>query len=332
MKQFTVTQQEAGQRLDKFLGKYLNKAPKSFLYKMLRKKNITLNGKKADGSEKLSSGDEIRMFFSDETMEKFSEVKVQHTDGVLEVIYEDEHIILMNKPVGELSQKARPEDVSMVERLISYLLSTKAISEDSLRTFRPSVVNRLDRNTSGILAGGKDLSGAQFLSSLFKERTIHKYYYCLVKGSVKKSSFIKGWLWKDPVGNKVTVSKEQLSKDALPIETEYEPISGDGSVTLLKVLLITGRSHQIRAHLSSIGHPIIGDPKYGDSMLNQQYEQEFHLKHQLLHAGILSMPAKLEEPFSYLEGKVFEAPLPGKFSRILKKKGLSPWPRGIQED
>ena len=288
MKQFTVTQAEAGQRLDKFLGKYLNKAPKSFLYKMMRKKNITLNGKKAAGSEKLVSGDEIKLFFSDETIEKFSELQLPKAQGKLSVIYEDEHILLVNKPEGILSQKAEADDISMVEEAQRYLLNNGAVTEESLRTFRPSVVNRLDRNTSGILAVGKDLAGAQELSRLFKERSLHKYYYCLVKGQVKEKARIKGYLVKNEATNRVTVEKEPIGKDSLPIETEYTPVDSDGELTLLKVLLVTGRTHQIRAHLSSIGHPILGDHKYGDPALNGRAKEEYHLTHQLLHAAILT--------------------------------------------
>ena len=307
MKQFTVTQAEAGQRLDKFLGKYLNKAPKSFLYKMMRKKNITLNGKKAAGSEKLVSGDEIKLFFSDETIEKFSELQLPKAQGKLSVIYEDEHILLVNKPEGILSQKAEADDISMVEEAQRYLLNNGAVTEESLRTFRPSVVNRLDRNTSGILAVGKDLAGAQELSRLFKERSLHKYYYCLVK-----------------------VEKEPIGKDSLPIETEYMPVDSDGELTLLKVLLVTGRTHQIRAHLSSIGHPILGDHKYGDSALNGRAKEEYHLTHQLLHAAILTFP-ELTGELSYLSGRTFTAPLPKKFARILEKREMSICPHGTPE-
>lgn len=330
MKQFTITQQESGQRLDKFLGKYLNKAPKSFLYKMLRKKNITLNGKKAAGNEHLTPGDEIKLFFSDETIEKFSEVQIPSASAGLNVVYEDDHILLINKPAGILSQKAKPEDTSMVEETISYLLKTEAVTETSLRTFRPSVVNRLDRNTSGLLAAGKDLKGAQFLSRLFKERTLHKYYYCLVKGVIKEKAHIKGWLTKDESANKVLVTEEKQEKDALPIETEYEPLANDGKVTLLKVLLITGRSHQIRAHLSSIHHPILGDTKYGDPVMNEAFRKEYRLTCQLLHAGIVVFP-ELTGDFSYLSGRSFEAPVPKKFAHILQKRGLSPCPHGIPE-
>ncbi len=330
MKQFTVTQAEAGQRLDKFLGKYLNKAPKSFLYKMMRKKNITLNGKKAAGSEKLVSGDEIKLFFSDETIEKFSELQLPKAQGKLSVIYEDEHILLVNKPEGILSQKAEADDISMVEEAQRYLLNNGAVTEEFLRTFRPSVVNRLDRNTSGILAVGKDLVGAQELSRLFKERSLHKYYYCLVKGQVKEKARIKGYLVKNEATNRVTVEKEPIGKDSLPIETEYTPVDSDGELTLLKVLLVTGRTHQIRAHLSSIGHPILGDHKYGDPALNGRAKEEYHLTHQLLHAAILTFPEFTGE-LSYLSGRTFTAPLPKKFARILEKREMSICPHGTPE-
>lgn len=330
MKQFTVTQAETGQRLDKFLGKYLNKAPKSFLYKMMRKKNITLNGKKAAGSEKLVSGDEIKLFFSDETIEKFSELQLPKAQGKLSVIYEDEHILLVNKPEGILSQKAEADDISMVEEAQRYLLNNGAVTEESLRTFRPSVVNRLDRNTSGILAVGKDLAGAQELSRLFKERSLHKYYYCLVKGQVKEKARIKGYLVKNEATNRVTVEKEPIGKDSLPIETEYTPVDSDGELTLLKVLLVTGRTHQIRAHLSSIGHPILGDHKYGDPALNGRAKEEYHLTHQLLHAAILTFPELIGE-LSYLSGRTFTAPLPKKFARILEKREMSICPHGTPE-
>lgn len=331
MKQLIITRQEAGQRLDKLLGKYLNKAPKSFLYKMLRKKNITLNGRKAAGNEQLQEGDEVKLFFSEETFAKFSQVKIQKTDAKLDVIYEDAHVLLMNKPCGILSQKSKDTDISMVEHLISHLLAEGAVTEESLRTFRPSVVNRLDRNTSGILAAGKDLAGAQMLSGLFRDRSLHKYYYCLVKGVLKEKKRISGYLTKDGHLNRVSIHSEASLDDAMSIETEYEPLQTNGEVTLLKVLLVTGRSHQIRAHLSSIGHPIVGDFKYGDPALNAAYEERYRLKSQLLHSGLLVFP-ELPEPFSYLGGRTFWAPYPKKFSRILKGEGFDAWPLGTRGD
>lgn len=315
MQSLFVSQNEAGQRLDKLLSKYLNLAGKSFLYKMMRKKNITLNGKKCDGSEKLVDGDEIKLFLSDETIEKFSKVKIQKVSNVsLNIIYEDEHIILINKPAGMLSQKAKDTDESLVEYLIDYLLTKDKISPEQLRSFRPSVCNRLDRNTSGLVVGGKSLIGLQIMSEVFKDRTIHKYYQCVVKGRVLKKQRINGFLAKDEKTNQVTVSTSEFP-DCVPIATEYVPLDYYGDYTLLKVTLITGRTHQIRAHLASIGHPIIGDYKYGDKKENEAAKKLYKVQSQLLHSYQLTVP-QLPEPLFYLSGKTFTAPLPPIYSAI----------------
>lgn len=318
MQSLTVSKNEAGQRLDKLLAKYLNLAGKSFLYKMMRKKNITLNGKKCDGSEKLAEGDEVRLFLSDETIEKFSEIKIPTVKKVdLAIIYEDEHIILVNKPSGMLSQKAKESDESLVEYMIDYLLSTSQLSQEQLRSFRPSVCNRLDRNTSGLVVGGKSLAGLQLMSAVFKDRTIHKYYQCVVHGQVTERQVITGYLSKDDAGNQVTIY-QQDGPGRLPIVTEYEPLEHSGEYTLLKVTLITGRTHQIRAHLSSIGHPIVGDYKYGDEKVNGEAKMLYHISSQLLHSYQVIFP-QLPEPLSYLSGRTFTAPLPKPFSKICRE-------------
>ena len=179
MREITIGTNEAGQRLDKFLAKYLRQAGKSFLYKMIRKKNITLNGKRCEGAEKLAEGDVVRLFLSEETIEKFSgpqpaAVKTfAEVSVALDILYEDDDILLFNKPVGMLSQQGEGGEASAVEYLIQYLLRTGAVTKEELKSFRPSVCNRLDRNTSGILTAGKSLQGLQFLSRLFQERSIH---------------------------------------------------------------------------------------------------------------------------------------------------------------
>lgn len=317
MQSLIVSKNEAGQRLDKLLAKYLNLAGKGFLYKMMRKKNITLNGKKCDGSEKLTSGDEIKIFLSDDTILKFSEVKIPVVKKInLNVIYEDEHILLVNKPSGMLSQKAKESDESLVEYMIDYLLSSGQLSADQLKSFRPSICNRLDRNTSGLVVGGKSLAGLQIMSEVFKDRTIHKYYQCVVKGQISDRQKITGFLIKDEAANQVTVHKTQVP-DSVPITTEYEPIQFYGGYTLLKVTLITGRTHQIRAHLSSIGHPIVGDYKYGNSQVNEEAKRLYHINSQMLHSFQVVFP-QLKEPLAYLSGKSFLAPLPKTFSKICK--------------
>ena len=167
MKKLIVGTNESGQRLDKYLGKTLSEAPKSFIYKMLRKKNITLNDKKADGSEKLNVGDTVTFWLSDETFDKFKGVVENMSAKRLpkpEIIYEDNQIIIMNKAPGVLSQKAAPEDVSINEMMIGWLLESGQLTKEMLQTFHPSVCNRLDRNTSGLITGGKTLAALQFLS------------------------------------------------------------------------------------------------------------------------------------------------------------------------
>ena len=319
MKNIIVNSNEAGQRMDKLLGKYLNLAGKSFLYKMMRKKNITLNGKKCDGSEKLSEGDDIKIFLSDETFDKFSQIKVQKVKKQkLDIIYEDSHILLINKPSGMLSQKAKETDESLVEYLIDYLLDSGQLTKEALRSFRPSVCNRLDRNTSGLVAAGKSLAGLQMLSAVFKDRSLHKYYLCTVKGQVLEKQAIEGYLFKDEKTNRVTILKTEEPGSA-PIRTEYAPVAEQDGYTLLRVALITGRTHQIRAHLASIGHPIAGDYKYGNPLVNLEVKQKYHVGSQMLHSYQMVFPS-LEGSFAYLSGRVFFAPAPPEFVRIFGEK------------
>ena len=262
MEQITVKEGDSGQRLDKYLGKYLKEAPKSFLYKMMRKKNITLNGKKAQGNEILKEKDEIRLFLAAETIEKFRGAgKEEGVHGLLDIPYEDAQVLFVNKPAGMLSQKAAREDVSLVEYLTGYLQEKEKAGEERGDTFRPGICNRLDRNTSGLVAAGKTVKGLQALSEAFRERTMHKYYLALVRGRIAKPAYIKGYLKKDEKKNQVRITEKEI-KGSLPIETRYKPLEiSQGGDTLLMVELLTGRSHQIRSHLASIGHPVIWRPK-----------------------------------------------------------------------
>ena len=237
----------------------------------------------------------------------------------IDIIYEDEHIILLNKPAGILSQKAEWNDVSVNEWLIGYLLDKKVVSAQSLSTFRPSVCNRLDRNTSGMMICSKSLIGAQKMAEILKDRSIHKYYKTIVVGDVKEDSSISGFLYKDEIPKDGKLKESDFSE----IKTSYKVLrrgtltdnDSEKKLTELQVLLHTGKTHQIRAHLSSIGHPIIGDSKYGSNKINQLIKKEYGLKYQLLHSYKLEFP-EIEGELSYLSGKNFEADIPQLYKKI----------------
>lgn len=316
MKEFTIKRNEENQRFDKYLKKLLPNAATSFLYKMMRKKNITLNGKKTEGNEILQSGDVVRLFFSDETFDKFAGSTIQTDDEFsrlselplkgIRIIYEDDDILIADKPFNMLSQKATPTDISANEYLLGYLIRTGKLTREAFATFRPSVCNRLDRNTTGLILMGVSLKGSQELSAMLRERTIGKYYLAVVSGTLTKAERQKGYLVKDAKSNRVQIAATADQPDAKPIETAYCPLCSASGTTLLKVHLITGKTHQIRAHLASIGHPIIGDPKYGDPIVNRKFSQDYRIKAQLLHAYRITFP----------DGRSFTTETPKEFLRI----------------
>lgn len=324
MQQIIIEGNSAGGRFDKFLQKALPAAGTSFIYKMLRKKNITLNGKKAEGKEILVKGDVVCFFFADETYAKFSgksggidtseyEKAYRMLKGI-SVIYEDSNVTILSKPVGVLSQKAEPADISINEWFIGYLLKTNAISAQELSLFKPSICNRLDRNTSGIILCGKSMAGTRSLNKIIKDRSLSKFYRTICEGSIDSAGMLTGSLTKDEKSNTVKVST-----DGEDIRTAYEPLQQlKKNCTYLEVDLITGKTHQIRAHFAAIGHPLVGDTKYGKESSNRKWKETYGLQHQLLHAYRVVFP-QMEDELSELSGKEFICELPEKFQKILKE-------------
>lgn len=320
MQEIIINSNEAGQRFDKFLFKYFKEASAGFIYKMLRKKNIVLNDKKSDGKNKLNEGDSVKIYMSDETIDKFcgsekcylyENIGPAHPD----IVYEDCNVIIINKPAGILSQKAVKDDISVNEYIISYLISSQQLTYEQLKTFTPGVCNRLDRNTSGLIIAGKSLAGLQIMSEMLKNRTMDKYYLTLVSGIIKQKQTIKGFLIKNSKFNTVYIQAESRDGGQY-IETEYEPVGFGDNITLLKVKLITGRAHQIRAHLASVKHPVIGDYKYGNKKINDVYRQKYGLEHQLLHSWEMHFP-EMHNACSDLSEKIITANLPIIFSKII---------------
>ena len=321
MQELTITDLEAGQRLNKYMMKYLNQAPSSFIYKMLRKKNITRNGKKASGDEILECGDVIKLFLADETIEKFRVVKsagsatsdgsAQEPGITLQILYQDPDILAVHKPVGVLSQKAKKDDYSINEAIVDYCLSMRILTVKQLETFHPSISNRLDRNTSGIILAGISLKGSQTLARILKGHTCEKYYYTIVAGEMKQRIHEKAYIVKDTKKNQSKIQKLE-SPGASMIETAFTPLCVKNGFTLLQVQLFTGKSHQIRAHLQSLGYPMAGDTKYGNPAVNRKLRERYHLNHQLLHAGRLVLPDIPE----------ITDPLPAEFQKVADGLGL----------
>ena len=318
MRKLDITNKDEGQRLDKYLKKYLSEANGSFVYKMLRKKNITLNDKKASGNEQVKEGDVISLYLSEETIDKFTassrevvlpiiktqENRILYKEYSIPILYEDDNVLFLNKPAGLLSQKAEKADVSLVEILCAYLVEREpGLLEQT--GFRPGICNRLDRNTSGIVAAGKTVKGLQQLSDDIRNHLVEKWYRCIVHGRITRGGHLRGYLVKDSKKNTVEIKSDPMNKEkASYIETKFQPIQQFGNYTVLEVELITGKSHQIRAHLSSIGHPIVGDVKYGAPPTKG-------VKYQFLHAYQMH----------WGEGRIVTAPVPQPFMSFIEQKG-----------
>ena len=325
MREILISQNEKEQKLLKLLQKYFKGQADSFLYKMLRKKNILLNGKKADGKEILRLGDTVQLYFSEESLGKLIQ---ERESGEKEfwtqkwqrfILYEDKHCILFNKPVGLLSENDGSSSFSVNSLLLSYMRTKGELSKEQEKSFRPGIANRLDRNTSGIIIFGKSLGGLQAFAKLLQSHDLEKKYYALVYGDFQKTGLQEHFLEKDKGQNKALESERGKR-----VKSAFEKLacveSSVGPLSLLSVQIFTGKTHQIRTQLSLLSHPIVGDDKYGDTRKNAKLRKTLPLSYQLLHAYSLRFPKLPESSVLFsLSEKCFFAPLPKEYFEILKR-------------
>lgn len=316
MKEVNITGKEENQRLDKFLLKYFNNAPKSFVYKMLRKKRIKFNGKKAEGNEIIKNGDKLQMYIAPETMDSLmSEKEIVKAERHFGIVYEDDNILVVSKSAGLLSHPESSADKNtLIDQILYYLYEKGEYDMSKESSFTPAICNRLDRNTGGIVIAGKNLAAVQAVNKAIAQRKIKKYYITMVRGEFTQEKELFGYHVKDELTNTVKVLKKE-APGAKKIFTKVKPIAVKDNFSLLEIDLITGKSHQIRAHLKSMGYPVIGDRKYGEMRVNTRFKDKYGLNNQFLFAYKIAWHEN-EGVMAYLNGKEFTAVLPDYIENI----------------
>lgn len=307
MREYVISESEAGLSLLKYASKMLQNAPKGLIHKFLRNKNIELNGGRADAHRVLSPGDRVAFFLSDETFDRFHDAGEESISYELtlepeRVLYEDDDYLFYDKPWGLLTQRDASGRISLNDMLIAYTGKTGV--------FRPSVCNRLDTNTSGIVLCGKSVTGLKKLTEAVRERRVRKYYRAVLDGCIDEDMHLVAFISASDGEGRVSVSDRPMS-GYKEIITDLSVIRANEEATYAELALITGRKHQIRAQAAHIGHPVLGDRKYGAS------QEKKGPKRQMLHAY------RVELPEDILDGMTVFAPVPADMERCLASSGLS---------
>ncbi len=302
MRKIIISKNEKNQRFDRFISKYLNKSGNGFIQKMIRKKNIELNDKKAKPDTIIKEGDVVKFYLAEGTIKKFREEKFFiKTSKDLNIIYEDDNLIVINKPLGLTIQPDHTNDISLLDMLLTYLNYEE---EYSSKTFRPAFINRLDKNTSGIVIAAKNYSTIKILNKDLRNRNFTKIYIALTNGMINENIILEDYMTRND-----RVSYVNKNKKGKKIITKLKPIKFNKNYSFIEIELITGRTHQIRTHLGSIDHPILGDSKYGDKSLEKNY---------YLHAYKLTINS-ISDKLEYLKGKTFTAEIPKDFEAKIEE-------------
>lgn len=305
MKSLTIGKNDAGQRLDKFLSKAVPKLPQSLMYKYIRTKRIKINSKRAEISTRLMANDIIDLYINDEFFGAVpKKYDFLHAPNQLSILYEDENLLLLDKKAGLLAHPDEHEYVdTLITRVKRYLYEKGEYQPEDENSFAPALVNRIDRNTGGIVIAAKNAQTLRILNQKMKDRELEKYYLCIVCGILKKKeATLKAYLEKNEDKNKVYIHTHQQNGDRT-IMTKYKVLAEKDDKSLLEIHLLTGRTHQIRAHMAFIGHPLLGDGKYGTNTINKAAG----LKKQMLYSYKLKFTFETDAGIlNYLNGQTFE--------------------------
>ena len=319
MIKLTVTKKDESQKIEKYVKKALSEAPLSFIYKLFRKKDVKVNGHWVKPEYVISSGEEIAIYITDLQLEEFKEKRdISKANLPYEIVYEDKNILLVNKPRGVLVHgDAKEKKHTLANDVINYLYFKGEYDPNLDNAFTPAPAHRLDRNTSGIVAFAKNLNALHSLEELFKDKVdIEKHYQALVVGELKEGMEISAPLKKD--ANTGLVKVTSIKDGGMPSLSIVKPLKHYSNYTLVDVNLVTGRTHQIRVHLSYKGYPVVGDSKYGNFEVNKLFKKDYHFENQFLHAYSLKFK-EIKGPLEYLSNKEFKSQIPEYMGEILKK-------------